>query len=81
MNYSIVNISLKIKLIYYTEFKKSEITLQKAVEILKAHGPEITEEQAEIILEFMKKMREIAINQGIFMAKMHLEKRKTFHKH
>ncbi len=61
---------------YYQNFKKSSITPKKAVEILKSYGTEMTEGEAEIVLEFMKKMAEIAINQGIRIQEMNIKKSK-----
>lgn len=45
---------------------KRSIKPQKAVKILKEHGQDITYEQAELILDFMYKFGQIAIDQYVF---------------
>ncbi len=49
------------------EFEAEKISPEKAIEILKKDGLEVTLEQAKVILEFIYQMAEIAIDQ-------HLEK-------
>jgi len=45
------------------EFEAEKISPEKATEILKKGGLEVTSEQAKIILEFLFKMADIAIDQ------------------
>lgn len=40
-----------------------KIQPEKAVEMLRQHGVEITVEQAKLILEFLRKLAEIAVTQ------------------
>jgi len=42
---------------------KSGISLQKIVQLYKQEGLEITPEQAALILDFLKRMAKIAVNQ------------------
>ena len=42
---------------------KSGISLQKVVQLYKQEGLEITAEQATLILDFLKRMAKIAVNQ------------------
>ncbi|SFH46356.1 hypothetical protein [Pedobacter insulae] len=58
---------------YYPDVEKSRITPQKAVEILKAHGTEMTEEEAASALEFIKKLIKMAIKQQILLAEKQIE--------
>jgi len=58
---------------YYPDVEKSRITPQKAVEILKAHRREVTEEEAAIVLEFIKKFVKMAIKQQVLLAEKQIE--------
>ncbi|MBB2144627.1 hypothetical protein GM921_03970 [Pedobacter sp. LMG 31464] len=58
---------------YYPDVENSRITPQKAVEILKAHGTEMTEEEAVIALEFIKKFLKMAIKQQVILAEKYME--------
>ena len=42
---------------------KSGISLQRIVQLYKQEGLEITTEQAALILDFLKRMAKIAVNQ------------------
>lgn len=45
------------------EIEEEKISPQKAIEILRKDGLEVTLEQAEVILEFLYQMAEIVVEQ------------------
>lgn len=45
------------------EIEEDKISLEKAIEILKKDGLEVTLEQAKLIVEFLYQMAEIVIDQ------------------
>lgn len=47
---------------YFMKTKTHSVTPEKAIEILKMHGTVVTLQEAEIILKFMQKYVEIALN-------------------
>lgn len=56
-------------------FKESErsfskkVTPEKVVSILEKHGTKVSAEEAAIILEFMRKVADIAVNQYLVLGK------------
>lgn len=45
--------------------KKREVTPEMAIKILKAHGKEVTPEEAKLVVDFLYKLAEMAIDQYV----------------